>query len=86
MSLHAYHMYELPSVSGCAYLSLEQYADVVVGNGGAVQRGTLINLLHYHKMERRRNGRQGTAEVWSLGELDLRQSSVCVCVEGGGGM
>ena len=65
-------------VSVCTYLSLEQYADVVVGNRGAVQRGTLINLLHYHKMEGPCNGRQGTAEVRSLGELDLCQ--VCVCV------
>ena len=43
----------------------------MVGYGGAIERGTLLNVLHDAKMEASCNGRQGTAKVTCVGQLHL---------------
>ena len=43
----------------------------MVGYGAAIERGTLLNVLHSAKMEASCNGRQSTAKVTCVGELHL---------------
>ena len=54
-----------------SHQALDEEADVMVGYGEAIERGTLLNVLHDAKMEASCNGRQSTAKVTCVGELHL---------------
>ena len=43
----------------------------MVGYGAAIERGTLLNVLHDPKMKASCNGRERTAKVTCVGELHL---------------
>ena len=51
--------------------ALDQQADVVVGYGAAIERGTLLNVLHNTKMEASCYGWQSTGKVSCVGQLHL---------------
>ena len=65
-----FHLSHEPS-----YYCFDEQADVVVGDGGAVEGGTLVDLLHHHEMEGGGNGRQGRVEIGRVLELSL-----CKCM------
>ena len=50
---------------------------MVVGYGGAIERGTLLNVLHDTKMEASCNGCQSTAKVTCVRQLHLDGLLVC---------
>ena len=57
---------------------LHEQADVVAGDGAAVERGGVVNVLHDGEMQSLRDGCQSSREVWHSRERHLQRE------EGGG--
>ena len=54
---------------------------MVMGDGAAVERGTLVDLLHHHEMKGGSDGCQGRVEIGCVLERSLCGCvRVCVCV------
>jgi len=55
------------------HLCFDQEADVVLFDGAAIERGTVVDVLYHHHVQESGDGRQGSGKVWHPRQFQLKQ-------------